>query len=155
VGGFDITSKLLPYENFTLTLQIYLADTFGLPQNYTISITDVYLYITYSETFSDPIQENWLFLGLFIIALAAAIVTGGYFIAYHLYLKYPVPVRKVRKYRKTLSNDKGPDVPIIPPDRSFKRVYDNEISNSSKFLKGTPANGKILKEKMIDKKPLD
>jgi hypothetical protein len=153
--GFDITSKLLPYENFTLKIQVYLADTFSLDQNYTISFKDVYLYITYSETFPDLIEEPFVYLGLFILALAAAILIGGYFLAYHFYLKYPVPVRKVRKYRKTLSQEKEPDVAIIPPDKSFKRSYNQEMSKSSKFLKGTPVDGKILKKKITEKKPID
>ncbi|MEJ2294148.1 MAG: hypothetical protein P8Y23_05210, partial [Candidatus Lokiarchaeota archaeon] len=45
-GGFDLTSEILPYENFTLEIQVYLAEDFGLEQNYTISIDNVYLRIT-------------------------------------------------------------------------------------------------------------
>ncbi len=151
-GGFDITSKIIPYENFTLEIQVYLAEDFGLEQNYTISIDDVYLLITYSETFPDP---QFSFLGLFILALAAATIIGGYFIAYYYYLRYPIPVRKVRKYRKTLNQEKRPGVPIIPPGKSFGKVYNQEVDKSSKFLKGTPANGKLLKKKIteIDKTP--
>jgi hypothetical protein len=155
IDGFDITSKLLPYENFTLKLEVLLADTFGLDQNYTIAFTDIYLRISYSETFPDLIEEPFLYLGLFILALAAAILVSGYFLAYHFYLKYPVPVRKVRKYRKTLNQEKRPGVAIIPPGKSFGKVYYEEVDKSSKFLKGTPVNGKLLKKRIaeIDKTP--
>jgi len=43
IGGFDIVSKILPYESFNLTIQVFLAEDFGLEQDITISITDVYL----------------------------------------------------------------------------------------------------------------
>jgi hypothetical protein len=149
--GYDISSKILPYEEFNLTIQVFLAENFGLENNITISITDVFLYISYTETFPDVIPEPLLFTGLFIIALSAAIFTGGYFLAYHFYLKYPVPVRKVRKYRKTLSKDNTPDVNIMNRERSFNKIYQQEISKSSKYLKGTPIDGKILREKMLKK----
>lgn len=153
-GGFDITSKLLPYETFTLEIQIYLAENFGLDQNYTISIDDVFLYITYTEIFPDLIEEPLIFAGLFILALAAAVLIGGYAIAYQFYLKYPVPVRKVRKYRKTLTQEKEPGVSVTPSDSSFKKIYQQELSKSSKFLKSTPANGKLLKSKIDETKPI-
>ncbi|MHA1510037.1 MAG: hypothetical protein ACTSO6_15215, partial [Promethearchaeota archaeon] len=109
-GGFDIAEILLPYENFTLSIQVYLAEDFELESNINISITDVYLYISYIETFDDTIPEPWIFTGLFIISVIGAGVLAAYLIAYQTYLKYPVPVRKVRKYRKSLSNDKTPGV---------------------------------------------
>lgn len=154
-GGFDITSEILPYENFTLEIQVYLAENFGLGQNYTISIDDVYLRITWSEFFPESIEEPWLFLGLFILALAAAIAIGGYLIAYQYYFKYPIPVRKVRKYRKTLNQVKDPGVNVIPAGKSFGKSYNKEIDKSSKYLKGTPVDGKILKKKITETKIID
>ena len=151
-GGFDITSKILPYENFNLSIQVFLAEDFGLENNITISITDVYLYISYTETFPDIFSEPWIFTGLFIIAVFAATVLGGYLIAYQKYLKYPVPVRKVRKYRKTLSSDKTPGVGIVSQKTSFSRYYHQELKKTDKLLKGAPMNGKIIRDKLLDKK---
>ena len=150
-GGFDITSKILPYENFTLSIQVFLAEDFGLDSNRTISITEVYLYISYIETFSDIFSEPWIFTGLFIIAVFAATALGGYLIAYQSYLKYPVPVRKVRKYRKTLSSDKTPGVGIVSQKTSFSKHYHAELKKTDKFLKGAPLNGKIVRDKLIGK----
>ena len=150
-GGYDITEILLPYENFMLSIQVFLAEDFPLDSNITISITDVYLYISYTETFPDPIIENWLFVGLFVISVIGATVLAAYLIAYQTYLKYPVPVRKVRKYRKTLSRDKTPGVGIVSQKTSFSKNYHAELKKTNKFLKGAPMNGKIMRDKLLEK----
>ncbi len=147
--GFDISSKILPYENFTISIQVFLADDFELDHDITISITDVYLYISYKEYFADIFSEPWIFAGLFIIAIFGAAILASYLIAYQTYLKYPVPVRKVRKYRKTLIKEKDPGIRIIKRKSSFKKIFQNELDNTSKFLKGPPLNGKILREKLL------
>ncbi len=142
-GGFDITEIVLPYENFTLSIQVFLAEDFALDSNINISITEVYLYISYTETFDDPIiPENLLFAGLFIIAVIGAGVLAAYLIAYQTYLKYPVPIRKVRKYRKTLSRDKTPGVGIVDPKTSFSKDYNQELKKTNRLLKGTPTTMK-------------
>ena len=148
-GGYDITEILLPYENFTLSIQVFLADDFELDHDITISITDVYLYISYKEYLPDIFSEPWIFAGLFIIAIFGAAILAAYLIAYQTYLKYPVPVRKVRKYRKTLTKVKDPGVHIIKRKSSFKKIFQNELDKTSKFLKGPPLNGKILREKLL------
>ena len=151
-GGFDITEIMLPYENFTLSIQVFLAEDFALDSDITISITDVYLYISYTETFTDPIPENLLFAGLFIISVIGATVLAAYLIAYQTYLKYPVPVRKVRKFRKTLSSDRTPGVGIVSQKTSFGKNYHSALKKTDKFLKGAPKNESVMKNKLLDKK---
>ncbi len=148
-GGYDITDILLPYENFTLSIQVFLAEDFALDSNITISITEVYLYVSYTETIPDPITENWLFVGLFIISVIGATVLAAYLIAYQVYLKYPVPVRKVRKYRKTLSSAKTPGVGIVSQKTSFSKNYHNELKKTDKYLKGKPGEQKVKPEKIL------
>jgi len=150
-GGYNLLSKILPYEEFNLSIQVYLAEDFGLEDNIIISIRNVYLVISYTERFPDVIPEPLLFLGLFIIALIAAITTAAYLIAYQTYLKYPIPIRKVRKYRKTLPREKDPSVNIITREKAFDRTFQKEVYKSSKFLKGIPVNGKMLRDKMLEK----
>ena len=145
---FDITEILLPYENFTLSIQVFLAEDFALENNITISITDVYLDISWTETTPEP----GIFMGLFIISVIGAVVLAAYLIAYQTYLKYPVPVRKVRKYRKTLSRDKTPGVGIVSQKTSFSKNYHTELKKTDKFLKGAPKNGKVMRDKLLDKK---
>jgi len=144
--GYDITSEILPYENFTFTIKVYLAENFGLEQNITIFITDVYLHVTWTETLADIIPEPWLFLGLFIIALIAAIVITGYLIAYQTYLKYPIPVRKVRKYSKTLNDAENPKVPILSRENAIKLKQGNYLKKTEKSLKGALPKTKQIPE---------
>ncbi len=148
-GGYDVTFLILKDVNISLSIQIYLADEFGLEKVITVSITDVYLYISYIVTFPDIFSEPWIFAGLFIIAIIGASLLAAYLIAYQTYLKYPVPVRKVRKYRKTLTKEKDPGVHIIKRKSSFKKIFRNELDKTSKFLKGAPLDGKIIREKLI------
>ncbi len=61
-GGFDITSLIDEDHNINLSLQVYLADTFELNRTITISIDEVYLNITYTETFADIPSNLELFL---------------------------------------------------------------------------------------------
>ncbi len=61
-GGFDVTNLIYTEVNITLSLQVFIADTFGLSSNITFSIDNVYLNITYIETFADYETESQLFL---------------------------------------------------------------------------------------------
>ena len=150
--GYDITEIILPYENFTLSIQVFLAEDFALDSNINVSLTDVYLYISYTETFPDPIPEPLLFAGLFIISVIGAGALAAYLIAYQTYLKYPVPIRKVRKYRKTLSSEKTPGVGIVTQKTSFSKDYNQELKKTNRLLKGTPTNEKVVPDKILDKK---
>ena len=153
-GGFNVTNLILKDVNITLSIQLFLGDTFPLQQNYTISITDVYLIIVYYEFVPESEQEPWLYTGLFIIAAIAAALLTGLLIGYIKVWRFPIPIRKLRKYKKTLTDEKGPDVNIVPADAAFKKQYHREVEKSSNFLKGTPVNGKILKKKITETKPI-
>ena len=142
-GSFDIASKILPYEEFTLSIQVYLAEDFGLENNITISITDVYLSISYIESWtvpsppSDP--EPWIFAALLIFVSIAAVCLGGYFIAYQRFLKYPKPVRKVRKFKRTLNKSNAPNVVIIPSEVAFKKAYKRNLGDTPKSIMIKPS----------------
>ncbi|MHA1669287.1 MAG: hypothetical protein ACTSV5_01785 [Promethearchaeota archaeon] len=62
LGGFDVTNLILKDINISISLQVFIANTFNLNNNITISIDDVYLNITYIETFADYGTESQLFL---------------------------------------------------------------------------------------------
>ena len=62
VGGFDVTNLILKNINITVSIQVFIANTFELGSNFTISIDDVYLNITYVETFSDYETQAQLLL---------------------------------------------------------------------------------------------
>ncbi|MHA2037332.1 MAG: hypothetical protein ACW98X_12915 [Promethearchaeota archaeon] len=149
IDGFDILSKVLPYEEFNLTIQVFLAEDFGLEQDITISITDVFLYISYTETFADIFSEPWVSTALLTLVSAAAIALGGYFIAYQRILKYPRPVRKVRKFKRTLNKSSVPDVVIVSRDIAFKRSYNRELGSASKSLRLKASGPRV--SKVVDK----
>jgi len=52
-GGFDVTSLISKDVDITVSIQLLIANTFGLGKNITFSIDDVELNITYSQTFPD------------------------------------------------------------------------------------------------------
>jgi len=62
VGGFDVTNLIRKDVNISVSLQVFIANTFSIDNNITISIDDVYLNITYVETFQDHETDYRLFL---------------------------------------------------------------------------------------------
>ena len=84
--------------------------------------------------------------------IAVAVLIAGYFYAYQKVLKYPKPVRKVRKYSKTLKINKNPKVNITPRKISITKIYQDNVKKSNKLLKGTPINEKTIPDKILDKK---
>lgn len=154
IGGFDLTDITPPYENITLSIQVILGDEFGLNRSITLSIDNVYLEISYTETFPDPSQipEPLIFRLLLIIASVIAVCLGSYLVAYQRILKYPKTVRKVRKYKRTLRKNNAPSIDITDRKKAFKKAYKTETSGTSKFLKGKPTE-KLTKTKSIVKSP--
>ena len=158
IGGYDIVSKILPYEEFTLSIQVYLAEDFGLDHNIIISLTEVYLNISWTESWTDPPPppnpEPWIFAALLAIVSVATVCLGSYFIAYQRVLKYPRAVRKVRKFKKTLNKSSAPNVLIMPRDIAFKKSYNKELRGTSRSLRlkaGRPVVTKV--KEMLRKKP--
>ena len=90
--------------------------------------------ISWTESFSDP-DDPWFATGAFIISLIAAGLIGAYLIAYQKYLKFPIPVRRVRKYQKTLDKDETPKIPIKTRERAFKSKFRSEFSKTEKIMK--------------------
>ena len=152
VGGYNVTSLINEGINISLSIQLVIADDFGLDRKIDVSIDDVYLLISYTETIPDTIEEPWIATGFFIITAIAALVLGGFLIMYIKVWRFPIPIRKVRKYRKSLRIDKNPDIKVMPGKISFKKNYQDEIKKSNRLLKGTPTDEKIVPDKILDKK---
>jgi len=150
-GGFDVTTLMLKDINISVSIQVFIADTFALNHNITISIKDVYLEISYTEFVLDTEETPWFFSGIFIIALAAAVILTGLLITYIKVWRYPVPVRKIRKYNKTLEKEKGPDLKIVTRKTAFNMNYNDEMKNTEKFMK-KPSSEQPPKEIIIPKK---
>jgi len=100
-GGFDVTNLILKNLNISVSLQLFIANDFGLNSNKTISIDDIFLFINY--IFLEP-GMNMLPL---IIGLAAGIAgVTLLFALYQVYFKYPANVRKIRKLKKKVRKGK-------------------------------------------------
>ncbi len=147
--GYDLMEYdiMYPYEKMNLSIQVFLAEDFGLDQKIVISITDVYLIISYIENEPDIFSEPGIFLLLLIIGSIIAASLGGYLIAYQKVLKYPKPVRKVRKYRRSLNNEDAPHKTIREREKAFDETYQKELKKAKKILKSRP----ILKSEKYDK----
>jgi len=164
-GGYDLTSLIPIKENITLSIQVYIGDNFELNQNINISIDNVYLNISYIVFFPEgtgviieseddngkggTIEEPWIFLIIAIAAIVGAIILGAYFLEYYFVLKYPKPVRKVRKYRKTLKKKKSPNVDITSREKAFKSLYKKHSSSDlSKVKTSKEITNKIAKKSL-------
>ncbi|MFX1258301.1 MAG: hypothetical protein ACFFAN_10600 [Promethearchaeota archaeon] len=150
--GFDVTDLIKKDKDITLTIQIFIADEFGLDHPITISIDDVSLEISYDVLI--PPEQSLLFQILFIIACVGAGCIAGYLVYYKRVLKYPKPVRKVRKYRKKLRKIKIPNIPIVNREDAFNELYATELGNTAIFLKEKPSKQIDTKDKIINK-PLE
>ena len=151
--GFNLTSLILKDVKILLSIQILLADEFLLNQTLTVSIDDVYFYIFYIIILEDILSEPGYFRTLMIIAAVAATLIGGYFILYQRILKYPIPVRKVRKYRKTLNHEYPPARSITSRDSAFNKVFKKETSKTSKLLKLSTTEKSIKISDKLGKPP--
>ncbi len=150
--GIDVT-KLIPNdEKINVSIQIYLADEFSLGYHLKISIDNVNLWISYNVLI--PLEENILFLVLFVVACIGAACLTTYIILYQRIFKYPKAVRKVRKFRRALRKDESPKIPIIGRKRAFNRVYVGELSKTAGFLKVGPTEQK-LKPDTLEGKTLE
>ncbi len=139
-GIYEMTIPDLSDGTFTITISALAGDQYYI-QDFEISL----------NVFR-PEEEFLMFQILMGVGIAAAVLITGYFYAYKKVLKYPKQVRKVRKYRKTLTKEKDPGVRIIDRKISFNEIFQNELGKTSKFLKGAPLDGKILRDKLFDKK---
>lgn len=148
-GNIDVTSLISKDINISLTIQVYLADEFGLSEDILISIDNVFFEISYIEIISDIFSEPVIFRMLVIVASLISLTIGGYLFAYQRVLKYPKPVRKVRKYRRTLRKN-NPSVEIIGQKRAFANEYKRELHATSSLLRGKPSE-KITRVEDISK----
>ncbi|MHA1376086.1 MAG: hypothetical protein ACTSR7_17550 [Promethearchaeota archaeon] len=153
-GGFDVTSLILKDINISVSIQVFIADTFALNQNITISITVVYLEISYTQFIQDTDEVPWFFSGIFIIALVAVATLTGFLIAYIKIWRFPIPIRKVHKYNKSLKESENPKVPILPRDKAFKMKHGNYLKKTEKVLKGASPKPKLIPDKIIKQKPV-
>ncbi|MFX0049158.1 MAG: hypothetical protein ACFE8G_13510, partial [Candidatus Hermodarchaeota archaeon] len=128
-------------ESFTLTINAYKGDEYDFT-SYEIFVSVII-----------PPEELFLFQLLSIIGGIAAVALITYLYLYQKIFKFPKPVRKVRKFSKTLTKTKNPRVDITERKTAFNDEYQSEINRSSKFLKGKPVE-ETTKPLQIKKEPV-
>ncbi len=151
-GGFNVTKLILKNVNIGLSIQVYLADGFLLNRSIVISIDDVSLVISYIEIRSDVFGEPEIFRLLAIIAVIAGGIVATYFVLYQRIFKYPLPVRKVRKYKKTLRAANPPKKHITNSKDAFNKLYKKELTKSAKYTKTKPVSQLDKIHKSVDTK---
>jgi len=133
-GIYTVTLTDTPEGSFTLTLN---AD---MGQDYDFATYEIVITIII------PKEDLLLFQILSIIGgiTAAALVT--YLYLYQKIFKFPKPVRRVRKFKKSLNKKNAPKVNVINRDKAFKSEYESQLSKTSKKLKMKQSEKAIPKE---------
>ena len=139
-GIYEVILSSKPVGSYTLTLTASKGDLYDF-QRYEITITII-----------SPPDDFWIFIILLITASVIVISLTSYLILYKRVLQYPKPVRKVRKYERTLRKTNDPKVTITPRKDSFGVTFKDEIGKSTKFLKGKPSESIIQIDKIEKKK---
>jgi len=136
-NGFDITRLIPAYEEINISIQLFLADEFQLSENYTITIDNVNLNLSYDLFFEA--QLNLLYQILLALAIVASSLLSFYYIYYRRVLRFPKSIRKLRKFRKSLNKENPPDVQIVKRNRAFQDQYKKEVKTTSRVLGTNPS----------------
>jgi len=134
-GIYEIELKNVPVGSYVITITATKGDDYEF-ERYEVTIT-----------VTNPPFEFLLFLILLIAAITTVISLVSYLILYKRVLQYPKPIRKVRKYRRTLRKTKQPNISVIPRKEAFDDRFKDEIGKSSKFLKGKPSESILQTDK--------
>ncbi len=130
-GIYQIQFDNVPEGSYSITITVYAGDDYDF-ERFVVSLNVVM-----------PAELTLMYQIITIVAISATIAIGGYLIAYQKFLKYPVPVRKVRKYRNNYKK-KFVKADIIHREDAFNSLY----------LVGLGGVAKMLKGKVIAKTPI-
>jgi len=139
-GIYEIELTNVPVGSYVITITATKGDDYEF-ERYEVTIT-----------VTNPPFEFLFFMILLIAAITTMISLVSYLILYKRVLQYPKPIRKVRKYRRTLRKTKQPNISVIPRKEAFDDRFKDEIGKSSKFLKGKPSESIIQTDKFSKKK---
>ncbi len=121
-GVFEAVLTNVPEGTYQITVSVYADD------DYDFERLKLNLNVIRSP------ENVLLFQVLTVIGIGAAIGIGGYLVLYQKIFRYPVPVRKVRKFKKALRKKKLPSVDISSRDAAFESKFKEEISISGKII---------------------
>ncbi|MGQ4875211.1 MAG: hypothetical protein ACP6IY_14185 [Promethearchaeia archaeon] len=146
-GVYSITLENIPLGNYIITVSISAGDEYEF-NRFEISLNVV-----------KPQEETLLYQILSIGFTIAAIGLVGYLIAYQKVLKYPKPVRKIRKFKKHFKKKKeGIITEVISREDGIKTEYSKYLGKINKDIKARVGQSKeidITKENAISKKSIN
>jgi hypothetical protein len=142
-GVYTHTLTNVPEGTHTVTVTAFAGDDYELD---TLEITLVS---------SRPPEEFFLIQTVAIVGIVSALGITGYLYAYQKILRYPKPVRRVKKFKKTLTKDKKPDISVKDRKNAFNEAYQKDLEESTKgtsrMSKIKPKlSGKIKKENVAE-----
>jgi len=131
-GIYIVLLENLPEGTFTFTITVSSANPDYLFERKTITINAVKFE-----------EETFFIWFLFWLAIGGIIILGSYFIAYQRVLKYPKPVRKVHKFKRTLKRKSAPSVEVTSRDDSFKSLHKEGLGKVSRLKPGKLEEDKL------------
>ena len=99
--GFEVTDFIEKGEDTVVSIEAFIANTFGFDRNITISIDNVYLYIKYITI--EP-ETDWT--PLVMVLVGGIIALASFFTLYEKHFKHPPMIRKIRKLKKIIKKGK-------------------------------------------------
>jgi hypothetical protein len=145
-GIFEKELITLPVGTYTITISVTAGN------DYEITSHQVDIVSAAGEE-----QTELMYI---IVFSAIGVVSGlsAYIVAYQKVLKYPKPVRKIRKLKSKLKKEKTVEVEVTNREAMFKDIYVEELIKRAKFLKAIiPEKSfeQILSSKKISKQKLE
>ncbi|MHA2100604.1 MAG: Ig-like domain-containing protein, partial [Candidatus Kariarchaeaceae archaeon] len=131
-GLYQVQFDNVPEGSYSITVTVYAGDDYDF-ERFVVSLN-----------VAMPPEQTLMYQILTFVAISATIGIGGYLIAYQRVLKYPVPVRKVRKYRNKYRK-KFVKADILHREDAFNSLYVAGLGKAARMLKGIP----IMKVKAV------
>ncbi|NVM01655.1 MAG: hypothetical protein HWN67_04940, partial [Candidatus Helarchaeota archaeon] len=139
-GIYEVTFENVPEGSYTIEISVF-------KEGGEYDFEDLEITLTARR----PEGESLLFLILLIIAIVVTVSLASYFVYYKKVLRYPKPVRKVRKYRRSLKKKEAPKIDIISREKAFKDLFSEEVGKTPKPLKSKVSEEKVLISKIVEK----
>ena len=146
-GTYSVTLSAAPADAYSIIIKVDA----GL--NYEIIIEEFTVVVELSSQDAFLITLVQILIS---VGIVGAIGFTSYIYAYQKVLKFPKPVRKVRKFKKKLRKKGVGSIDVISRENAFEQVYGENLGLASKGLKGKidtilpeqdfSSNGKITKK---------
>jgi hypothetical protein len=121
-GIYTVTLRNLPVGAYKIVITVYAGDDYDF-ERYEITLN------VESTGDSGALTALWV-----LIPILATLIAS--FVLYEKKYKVPKPIRKLRKYRKTLNKEKGVEnINIIQRDTAINELYKKSLDKLSKLPK--------------------